>query len=85
MTERSNFSTTDGVRKARKGHFGRYEHPGYDKFQKSAFDPSSKSTVPSVKKPRTKPAKKNPQYGQPINLTPNEDPNMMNDLSPTYP
>jgi hypothetical protein len=32
MTERSNYSCVDGVRQARKEHFGRNEHPGYNSY-----------------------------------------------------
>lgn len=33
MTERSNFSTVDGVRAARKDHYKRNEHPGYHQYK----------------------------------------------------
>ena len=33
MTERSNYSTVDGVRVARKDHYGKWEHPGYDSYK----------------------------------------------------
>lgn len=33
MTERSNYSCVDGVRVARKEHYGRNEHPGYQGYQ----------------------------------------------------
>ena len=70
MTERSGFSTAGGVRQARKDHYGRNEHPGYNSFNKGQNN-VTKSSVPNARRTK-KTSKKNPQYGEPINLLSNE-------------
>ena len=63
MTERSNFSTVDGVRVARKDHYGRNEHPGYHGYQRDPLNQTKSSVTTSKKKPKKKSGKKSPQYG----------------------
>ena len=71
MTERSNYSTVNGVRVARVKHYKRNEHPGYDGYEHENLG-DSRASIPSshAKKPTmTRVSKRNPYQGKTIHLT----------------